>query len=56
VVREGDLAGVDLVVDGRLERRWLRLGRALPTGMTEVLSGLAAGDVVALPTPSRVGA
>lgn len=56
VVREGDLAGVDLVVDGRLERRWLRLGRELPSGMTEVLSGLAAGDVVALPSPSPAGA
>jgi RND family efflux transporter MFP subunit len=56
VVREGDLAGVDLVVDGRLERRWLRLGRELPPGMTEVLSGISPGDVVALPSLPPAGA
>ncbi len=56
IVREGDLAGVDLVVDGRLERRWLRLGRELPSGRIEVLSGLSAGDVVALPSQRPAGA
>jgi len=46
VIREGDLVGVDLLVADRAERRWVRLGRELPTGLVEVLSGVAAGDRV----------
>lgn len=46
VIREGDLVGVDVVVAGLAERRWVRLGRTLTGGMVEVLSGLAAGDRV----------
>lgn len=46
VIREGDLVGVDLVVAGVAERRWVRLGRTLTGGLVEVLSGLAAGDTV----------
>jgi multidrug efflux pump subunit AcrA (membrane-fusion protein) len=36
---------VDLVADGRIERRAIRLGRAID-GDREVLSGLRAGDRV----------
>lgn len=46
VIREGDLVGVDAVVAGVAERRWVRLGRPLAGGLVEVLSGLAAGDRV----------
>lgn len=46
LIREGDLIGVDLLVGGSATRRWIRLGRALPDAWTEVLSGLAAGDLV----------
>lgn len=45
VERDGDLTGVRLVRDGRVELRWVRLGRAVG-GDIEVLSGLAAGDLV----------
>jgi RND family efflux transporter MFP subunit len=48
VIREGDLTGVDLVVAGAVERRWIRLGRTLEGGLMEVLSGLSAGDQVVL--------
>lgn len=48
VIREGDLAGVDLVVAGVAERRWVRLGRELEGGLVEVLSGVSAGDQVVL--------
>lgn len=44
VIREGDLTGVDVVVAGGVERRWVRVGRALPDGSVEILSGLGAGD------------
>jgi hypothetical protein len=43
--RVGQLAMVDLVADGRIERRAIRLGRAID-GDREVLSGLRAGDRV----------
>lgn len=46
LVRQGDLVGVDLLVADRPERRWVRIGRSLPDGLVEVLSGLAAGDLV----------
>ena len=46
LVRQGDLVGVDLVVAERGTRRWVRIGRMLPGGLVEVLSGLAAGDLV----------
>lgn len=46
IVRQGDLAGVDLLTAGMAERRWIRLGRVLPGGLVEVLGGLAAGDQV----------
>jgi len=45
VVRQGDLAGVRAVSDGQPTLRWVKLGRSAD-GMTEVLSGLAAGDTV----------
>lgn len=46
LVREGDLVGVDVVAAGGVERRWVRLGRELPGGLVEVLSGVAGGDRV----------
>jgi RND family efflux transporter MFP subunit len=48
VVREGDLTGVDLIRDGEVERRWVRLGRTRGD-LVEVLSGLAGGEQVAVP-------
>jgi RND family efflux transporter MFP subunit len=45
VVRQGDLTGVRAVTDGQPTLRWVKLGRT-SDGMTEVLSGLAAGDTV----------
>lgn len=48
VTRDGDLAGVQLVQGGRIERRWVRLGRAIGDDI-EVLSGLSVGDRVLLP-------
>lgn len=46
LVRQGDLVGVDLVVADQAERRWVRIGRTLSDGLVEVLSGVAAGDLV----------
>jgi len=46
LVREGDLVGVELVTEGGVERRWVRIGRELPGGLVEVLSGVAGGDRV----------
>lgn len=52
IIREGDLAGVDLVVAGVVQRRWVRLGWILPGGLVEVFAGVAAGDrVLAGPPP-----
>ena len=45
VVRQGDLTGVRAVSDGQPTLRWVKLGRSAD-GMTEVFSGLAAGDTV----------
>jgi len=45
VVRQGDLTGVRAVQNGQPTLRWVKLGRTTD-GMTEVLSGLAAGDTV----------
>jgi RND family efflux transporter MFP subunit len=47
IVREGDLAGVDVLAGGAIERRWLRLGRSVGERV-EVLSGLRAGDRVVI--------
>jgi len=47
IVRRGQLTGVRVVTDGRVTLRWVRLGRAVPGGMVEVLSGLADGERVA---------
>jgi RND family efflux transporter MFP subunit len=45
VVRQGDLTGVRALSDGQPTLRWVKLGRSA-NGMTEVFSGLAAGDTV----------
>jgi RND family efflux transporter MFP subunit len=45
VVREGDLTGVDLVAGGRVQRRWVQIGRARGD-QVEVLAGLAGGEQV----------
>lgn len=46
LVHEGDLVGVDLLVAGSATRRWIRVGRRWEGGLVEVLSGVAAGDLV----------
>jgi HlyD family secretion protein len=48
VYSEGSARFVFRVADGRLHRRYIKVGIANPT-MIEVLSGLNQGDVVALP-------
>lgn len=48
VTREGDLTGVTLRTAQGDELRWVRLGRA-SGAMTEVTSGLRAGDVIVVP-------
>jgi RND family efflux transporter MFP subunit len=45
VVRQGDLTGVRALSDGQPTLRWVKLGRSAD-GMTEVYSGLSAGDTV----------
>ena len=50
--RVGQLTMVDLVADGRVVRRAVRLGREIGPDR-EILSGLAAGDRVAIRTASR---
>jgi membrane fusion protein (multidrug efflux system) len=52
ILQVGQLDLVDLVVDGRLQRRSVRLGRPLD-GRIEVLAGLKEGDRVALPASAR---
>lgn len=52
IVREGDLTGVRVVRNGRAELRWVRLGE-LRAGRVVVLSGLNAGERVALPVAGR---
>jgi hypothetical protein len=47
VTRAGQLTMVDVVSQGRVERRTVQLGRAIGGGF-EVLSGLAPGDSVVL--------
>lgn len=49
VSRDGDLTGVRLVQGERAERRWVRVGRQVGADV-EVLSGLTAGDHVAVPS------
>jgi multidrug efflux pump subunit AcrA (membrane-fusion protein) len=51
ILRVGQLAMVDLVVGGALQRRSVQLG-AGDAGETEILSGLASGDRVSL-TPRK---
>ncbi|HJS48216.1 MAG TPA: hypothetical protein VJ773_09550, partial [Gemmatimonadales bacterium] len=48
VIREGDLTGVRVVTATGTALRWVRLG-AERDGLAEILSGLRAGEVVALP-------
>lgn len=48
IIQVGQLDMVDVVEEGRLQRRSVRLGRRLD-GQYEVLAGLEAGDRVALP-------
>ena len=48
VIRDGDLTSVRVANNGALTVRWVRLGRAVGSSV-EVLSGLDAGDQVALP-------
>lgn len=47
IVRRGQLTGVRVVIDGRVTLRWVRLGRTVPGGMVEVLSGLVDGERIA---------
>ncbi|MHB1559488.1 MAG: efflux RND transporter periplasmic adaptor subunit [Isosphaeraceae bacterium] len=54
VRRVGQLEEVDVVVDGRLDRRVVQLGRESDEGR-EVLSGLKAGERVALDRPAKPG-
>ncbi len=46
LIRAGQLTMVDVVRDGRLERRTVQTGRAIGQDKLEVLSGLAPGDAV----------
>lgn len=56
LVRDGDLVGVIVRVNGTDDRRWIRVGTGTPTHV-EVLSGLAAGDVIVVPAaPAANGA
>jgi len=52
IVREGDLTGVRVVRAGHAELRWVRLGDTRD-GRVVVLSGLNAGEHVALPAAGR---
>lgn len=54
VRRVGQLEEVDVVVDGRVDRRVVQLGRQCDEGR-EVLSGLKAGERVALDRPAEPG-
>lgn len=56
VRRVGQVELVDVVVDERLQRRAVRTGRAMPDDSVEILSGLRAGEVVALPGEEQPGA
>jgi RND family efflux transporter MFP subunit len=47
LIRAGQLTMVDVVSEGRVQRRTVQLGRAIG-GEFEVLSGLASGDTVVL--------
>jgi len=52
VVRQGDLAGVQVLAAGQPTLRWVKLGRAIGASV-EVLSGVAASDSVLLPVAGR---
>jgi RND family efflux transporter MFP subunit len=47
VVRRGQLTGVRVVSDSAAVLRWVRLGRTMPDGRLEVLSGLQSGERIA---------
>lgn len=56
VRRVGQIELVDVVVDDHLQRRAVRTARAMPGDRVEILSGLRAGEVVALPAGEQPGA
>lgn len=53
IIREGDLTGVRVQVDGRGELRWIRLGRTHGDAV-EVLAGLRPGDRIVLPANALI--
>jgi hypothetical protein len=53
--RRGDAVVVDVMVDGKVETRTITTGLS-DTDNTEVLSGLAEGDLLALPVTTAAGA
>jgi hypothetical protein len=46
LVREGDLTGVQVTSPSGSELRWVKIGPLGADSSVEVLSGLAAGDVI----------
>lgn len=50
LVRAGQLTMVDVVQDGRVQRRTVQIGRAVGNQL-EVLSGLASGETIVLEAP-----
>ncbi|MBY0491154.1 MAG: efflux RND transporter periplasmic adaptor subunit [Gemmatimonadaceae bacterium] len=52
LVRDGDLVGVIVRKNGTDDRRWVRIGVTTATH-AEVLSGLAAGDVIVVPASAK---
>lgn len=48
VIREGDLTGVLVRLNGRDDRRWIRIGESVGAGV-EVTAGLQAGEQVVVP-------
>ncbi|MBT8396034.1 MAG: efflux RND transporter periplasmic adaptor subunit, partial [Gemmatimonadetes bacterium] len=53
VVHRGQLTGVRVVTADGVALRWIRLGRAVGEGRIEVLSGLEAGDEIAVEARGR---
>ena len=51
VVRRGQLEGLFVVKDDRAALRWIRVGRSRD-GVTEVLSGLEAGESYVVDPPA----
>ncbi len=52
IIRQDDLTGVHAIVAGQSSLRWIRVGRPVADAV-EVLSGLAPGDTVLVPTGGR---